>query len=81
MAQLSDSVETQPAQAFHKHKCAYDQHTQQQVLKIHQSVWLWPLTAGKFDANWEVEWKIKTVQGPTTYTITNRKPTKTVHVN
>ena len=81
LAQLSDFVETQLAQAAHKQKSAYDQHTQQRAFKINQSVWLSSPTAGKFDAKWEGGWKIKTVQGPTTYTITDGRRTKTVHVN
>ena len=70
------------AQAAHKQKIVYDQHTQQRTFKIdHQSVWLSSPTAGKFDAKWEVEWKIKTVRGPTTYTITDGTKSKTVHMN
>ena len=48
---------------------------------IDQSVWLSSPSAGKFDAKWEGGWKIKTVQGPTTYTIADGTRTKTVHVN
>ena len=81
LAQLSDFVETQLAQAAHKQKSANDQHTQQRAFKINQSVWLSSPTAGKFDAKWEGGWETKTVKGPTTYTITDGRWTKTVHVN
>ena len=80
-AQLSDFVEIQLAQAAHKQKSAYDQHTQQQAFEIDQPVWLSSPTAGKPDAKWEGGWKIKAIQGPTTYTITDGRRTKTVHVN
>ena len=81
LAQLSDFVETHLAQAAHKQKTAYDQHTQQRHFKIGNPVWLSSPTAGKLDLKWEGGWKIPSVQGPATYTITNGTTTKTVHVN
>ena len=62
LAQLSDFVETQLAQAAHKQKSAYDQRTQQRAFKINQSVWLSSPTAGKFDTKWKGGWKNKDQQ-------------------
>ena len=81
LAQLSDFVETHLAQAAYKQKTAYDQHTQQRNFKIGNPVWLSSPTAGKLDFKWEGGWKILSVQGPATYTITDGTTTKTVHVN
>ena len=50
LAQLSDFVETHLAQATHKQKTAYDQHTQQRNFKISNPVWLSIPTAGKLDS-------------------------------
>ena len=81
LAQLSDFVETHLAQAAHKQKTAYDQHTQQRSFNIGNPVWLSSPTAGKLDFKWEGGWKILSVQRPATYTITDGTTTKTVHVN
>ena len=81
LAQLCDFVETHHAQAAHKQKTSYDQHTQQRSFKAGQPVWLSSPTAGKLNARWEGAWEIVTVHGPTTCTITDGTRIKTVHVN
>ena len=81
LAQLSDFVEAHLAQAVHKQKTTYDHHTQQQHFKIGDPVWLLSPAAGKLDLKWEGGWKIQSVQGPSTYTITDGTRTRTVHVN
>ena len=78
MAQLS---ETYLAKVAHTQKTAYDQHTQQRHFKIGNPVWLSSPTVGKLDLKWQGGWKIQSVQGPATYTITDGTTTKTVHVN
>ena len=81
LAHLSDFVETHLAQAAHKQKTAYDQHTQQQTFRIGHPVWLSSPTAGKLDSKWEGGWEIESIQWPATYTITDGTRTKTVHIN
>ena len=81
LAQLSDFVEAHLAQAAHKQKTAYDRHTHQRHFKVGDPVWLSSPTAGKLDLKWEGGWEIQSVQGPSTYTITDGTRTRTVHVN
>ena len=38
-------------------------------------------TAGKLNPKWEGKWRIQSIQGPTTYTITDGDRTRTVHIN
>ena len=44
-------------------------------------MWLSMPTAGKLDPKWEGEWVIQSVQSPVTYTISDGRRTKTVHIN
>ena len=50
-------------------------------IKIGDPVWLSSPTAGKLDLKWEGGWEIQSVQGSSTYTITDGTRTRTVHVN
>ena len=81
LSQLSDLVETHLTQAAQKQKTTYDQKAMQRSFTVGEQVWLASPTAGKLDSKWEGEWKIQSIQGPTTYTITDGDRTKTVHVN
>ena len=81
LAQLTDFVETHMTEAAHKQKLCYDRHTTSRSFKCGDSVWLTSPTAGKLDPKWEGDWEVQAVNGPATYTITDGKRTKTVHVN
>jgi len=81
LAQLTDFVETHITEAAHKQKLCYDQHTTSCSFKRGDSVSLTSPTAGKLDPKWEGDWEVQAVNGPATYTITDGKRTKTVHVN
>ena len=71
LSQLSDLVETHLTQVAQKQKTTYDQKAMQQSFTVGEQVWLASPTAGKLDSKWEGEWKIQSIQGPTTYTITD----------
>ena len=81
LAQLTDFVETHMTEAAHKQKLCYDQHASSRSFKTGDAVWLTSPTAGKLDPKWEGDWEVQTVNGPTTYTISDGKRTRTVHVN
>ena len=81
VARLTDFVETHMTEAAHKQKVCYDQHASPHSFKIGDAVWLTSLTASKLDPKWEGDWEVQTVKGPTTYTISDGKRTRTVHVN
>ena len=81
LAQLTDYVETHMTEAAYKQKLCYDQHTSVRSFKAGDAVWLASPTAGKLDPKWEGNWKVQTIKGPTTYTISDGTRTKTVHVN
>ena len=81
LAQLTDFVEAHMTEAAHKQKLYYDQHTTSHSFKPGNSVWLTSPTTGKLDPKWEGDWEVLTVNGSTTYTISDGKRTKTVHVN
>ena len=81
LAQLTDFVEAHMTEAARKQKLYYDQHTTSRSFKPGDSVWLASPKAGKLDPKWEGDWEVLTVNGSTTYTISDRKRTKTVHVN
>ena len=81
MAQLTDFVETHMAEVAHKQKSCYDQLAISHSFKTGDAVWLTSSTAGKLDPKWEGDLEVKTVNGPTTYTISDGKRTKIVHVN
>lgn len=81
LAQLTDFVETHMTEAAHKQKLCFDQHASPRTFKIGDPVWLTVPTAGKLDPKWEGDYEVQTVNGPTTYTISDGKRTKTVHVN
>ena len=44
-------------------------------------LWLTSPTAGKLDPKWEGYWEVQTVNGPTTYTTSDGKQTRTAHIN
>ena len=81
LAQLTDFVEAHMTEAACKQKLYYDQHTTSRSFKPGDSVWLTSPTAGKLDHKWEGDCEVLTVNGSTTYTISDGKRTKTVHVN
>ena len=81
LAQLCDFVETHLTEAACHQKKSYDQHTRLRSFQVGDCVWLSVPTAGKLDPRWEGGWVIRSVLGPTTYTITDGKRSKTVHVN
>ena len=62
-------------------KSTYDHNTLQRPFTVGDQVWLASPTAGKSDPKWEGQWKIQSIQGPTTYTITDGDRIKTVHIN
>ena len=55
--------------AAHHQQRSYNQHVQQRSFQVDDTVWLDSPTAGKLDPKWEGGWKIKAIQGPTTYVI------------
>ena len=81
LSQLSDFVETHLIQAAQKQKSTYDHNTLQRPFTVGDQVWLASPTAGKLDPKWEGKRKIQSIQGPTTYTITDGDRIKTVHIN
>lgn len=81
LAQLADFVESHNVQAHTQQKHYFDQHTRIRSFTIGDPVWLSIPTAGKLDPRWEGGWKIKSVQNPTTYTISDGGRIKTVHIN
>ena len=81
LSRLYDFVETHLAQAAQKQKSTYDHHAVQRSFTVGEQVWLSSPTAGKLDPKWEGKWRIQSIQGPTTYTITDGDMTRTVHIN
>ena len=82
LAELRDFVEANLTEAAHHQKCAYDQRTSVHSFSAGEPVWLSAPTAGKLEPQWEGDWVIKSVKGPTNMEITNRKKnTKVVHTN
>ena len=73
LAQLTDFVEAHMTEVAHKQKLCYDQRAIPRSFKIGDAVWLTSPTAGKLDPKWKGDWKAKTVNGPTTYTISDGK--------
>ena len=53
-------------------KRSYDQHAKRRSFQVGEYVWLSVPTAGKPDLQWEGGWIIHSVEGPTTYTITDK---------
>ena len=45
------------------------------------TVWLDIPTAGKLDPKWQGGWRVKVIQDPTTYVITDGKTDRAVHIN
>ena len=68
-------------EAAHKQKLCYVQRAISRSFKTGDAAWLTSPTAGKQDPKWGGDWEVKTVNGPTTYTISDGKRTKVVHVN
>ena len=81
LAQLTDFVEIHMTEAAHKQKLCYDQRAIYRFFKTGDTVWLTSPITGKLDPKWEGDWGVKTVNGPTTYTISDGKRTRVVHVN
>lgn len=50
-------------------------------LVVGDLVWLPIPTAGKLNTRWEGGWTVESVQGLTTYTISNSSRIRTVHIN
>ena len=81
LAQLRDFVETYIAESVHHQKTSFDRHAQTRTFQVGDSVWLSIPTAGKLDSRWEGKWVVHSIPGPTSYTITDGKRFRTVHVN
>ena len=81
LAQLRDFVETYIAESAHHQKTSFDRHAQIRTFQVGDSVWLSIPTAGKLDPRWEGKWVVHSIPGPTSYTITDGKRFRTVHVN
>ena len=81
LAQFADFVESHNVQASTQQKHYFDQHTRIRSFTVGDPVWLSIPTAGKLDPRWEGGWTIKSVQSPTTYTISDGGRIKTVHIN
>ena len=81
LAQLRDFVETYIAESAHHQKTSFDRHAQTRTFQVGDSVWLSIPTAGKLDPRWEGKWVVHSIPGPTSYTITDGKRFRTVHVN
>ena len=65
----------------HHQQRSYNQHVQHRSFQVDDTVWLDSSTAGKLDPKWEGGWRIKAIQGPTTYVITDGRRDRTVHIN
>ena len=81
LSRLYNFVETHLAQAVQKQKSTYDHNAVQRSFTVGKQVWLSSPTAGKLDPKWEGKWRIQSIQGPTTYTITYGDKIRTVHIN
>jgi len=81
LAQLYDFVEVNNIQASRQQKQHFDRVTQPRTFTVGDMVWLSIPTAGKLDPKWEGGWVIQSVQSPITYTINDKRRTKTVHIN
>ena len=81
LAQLRDFVETRITAEAHHQKTSYDRHVKVRSFCIGDPVWLSIPTAGKLDPRWEGEWVVHSIPGPTSYTISDGRRFKTVHVN
>ena len=80
LAQLRNFIETYIAESAH-HQKTFDRHAQTRTFQVGDSVWLSIPTAGKLDPRWEGKWVVHSIPGPTSYTITDGKRFRTVHVN
>ena len=78
---IYDFVETYIAESAHHQKTSFDRHAQTRTFQVGDSVWLSIPTAGKLDPRWEGKWVVHSIPGPTSYTITDGKRFRTVHVN
>ena len=81
LAELHDFMDINLTEAANLQKKLYDKRTQSRSFQVGEKVWLSVPTVGKLDPRWEGGWVIHSVQGPTTYSITDGKRSKTVHVN
>ena len=78
---FADFVESHNVQASTQQKYYFDKHSKFRTLTIGDAVWLSIPTAGKLDPRWEGGWTVKSVQSPTTYTISDGSRIRTVHIN
>ena len=81
LAQLYDFVELSNVKASGQQKHHFDHVTQSRTFIVGDLVWLSIPTAGKLDPKWEGGWVIQSAQSPITYTISDGRRTKTVHIN
>ena len=81
LAQLRDFVEMCIAENAHHQKTSFDRHAQTRTFQVGDPVWLSIPTARKLDPRWEGKWVVHSIPGPTSYTITDWKRLRTVHVN
>ena len=81
LTQLADFVKSHNVQASTQQKNYFDQHTRIRSFTVGDPVWISIPTASKLDSRWEGGWTIKSVQSPTTYTISDSGRIKTVHIN
>ena len=81
LATLANFVESHNVQASTQQKYYFDKHTKFRAFTIGDAVWLSIPTAGKLDPRWEGGWTVKSVQSPTTYTISDGSRIRTVHIN
>ena len=81
LAELRDFVESNLAQAAHRQKTAYDQHSTSRSFRAGDPVWLSIPTAGKLDPRWEGRWIVKNIKSPVNVEIADGERSKVVHVN
>lgn len=81
LAPLRDFMETSIAKKAHHQKISYDHHVKTQPFQVGDSVWLSIPHSRKLDPRWEEKWVVHSIPGSTSYTITDGKRLRTVHVN
>ena len=83
LATLYNFVETHMIDAAHHQQKSYNQHVQQRIFDVGDSVWLDLPAVGKLEPKWEgrIRQIVKAIQGPTIYMITDGKKERTVHTN
>ena len=81
VSKLYDFVKTHMIEVSYHQQNSYNQQVQHRSFQVGDTVWLALPTAGKLDSKQEGGWIVQTVQGPTTYVITDGKRHRTVHIN